>query len=233
MLYIGRQFNPELHTQDAFLSQLEILGSDPDRPIIGSLAQAALLGEEISFRKSNSEARDIDVLGLTGQPMLKPADNGGQPFPVDNALNGQVERISGNTIVRFHPSWPEIQAELPEEVIEPYKVDYQGVSIFTVNPSTHVYMLRQICMKIRPKDIPRHNRIKKQLDTFDDALPQKMFDPVSEIYPQVLRHPEARRQLAIEQVQVLGRMVLPDSMLRAAIPRIRQIKNKVGFQYRK
>jgi hypothetical protein len=198
------RYPPDAHT---LIAQLDVLTSNhPEALVVGSLGRAAILGDQVSdqvmLRRRWGAARGIDLTATTGQPIvLLPEEQ--VPFSVDSSFECLiiVDPASSTATVRYDARRPDIAVELPAEVFAPFRGTIGGLPVHTFHPDT-MRKLHLIYDPGRPRDKRDLHELERRLRQVAYLrLPDRYFEPLTELADMVAADPQLRLQRRLERLQ--------------------------------
>jgi hypothetical protein len=222
------RYSRDAHTPEALVAQLEVLTSNhPEAVIVGSIGRAAILGDQrtLRMRKWSGAARDIDMTATTGNPLVFNSEESA-PFSVDSSFERliTIDPSRSMATVRYDARRPEIAVELPAEVFAPFPAVMGSLPVTTFHPDT-MRKLHLIYDSIGPKD-------RKVLQEFEQLLrrvayrplPDRYFEPLTELARMVGADPQLRLQRRLERLQGVYFDAVPFPVRQRADPLLQFVK---------
>jgi hypothetical protein len=231
------RYSRDAHTPEALVSQLDVLTSNhPEALLVGSIGRAAILGDHLTLcmRRRGGAVRDIDMTATTGNPLVFSPEES-TPFSVDCSFDRliAVDPSSSTATVRYDARRPEIAVELPAEAFAPFPAIMGSLPVSTFHPDT-MRKLHLIYDSVGPRD-------KRDLQEFERRLrqvayrplPDRYFEPLTELARMVGADPQLRLQRRLERLQNLYIDAVPYPVRQRSDPLLQFVKNTLIMRGRR
>jgi hypothetical protein len=225
----------DAHTPEALVAQLDVLTSNhPEALVVGSIGRAAIVGDPLTLHRRWGAARDIDLTVTTGNPLVfSPEER--VPFSVDSSFEGLivVDPSSSTATVRYDARRPDIAVELPVEVFAPFPAVVGSLPVTTFHPDT-MRKLHLIYDSIGPRDRRHLGEFQQRLRQIAyRPLPDRYFEPLTELAGMVGADPQLRLQRRLERLQGFYIDAVPFPIRLRADPSLQFVKNTLIMRDRR
>jgi hypothetical protein len=223
------RYSRDAHTPEALVAQLDVLTSNhPEALIVGSIGRAAILGDQFTLRMRRrwGAARDIDMTATTGNPLVFSPEESA-PFSVDSSFETliAVAPSSSTATVTYDARRPEIAVELPAEVFAPFPAVIGRLPVNTFHPDT-MRKLHLIYDSGRLRDKRDLQVLEQRLrQVAYRPLPDRYFEPLTELARMVGTDPQLRLQRRLERLQGLYIDAVPFPVRRNVDPLLQSVKH--------
>jgi hypothetical protein len=223
------RYSRDVHTPEALVSQLDVLTSNhPEALLVGSIGRAAILGDQLTLRMRRrwGAARDIDMTAITGNPLVFSPEESA-PFSVDSSFERliTVDPSGSTATVKYDARRPDIAIELPAEVFTPFPAAIGSLPVKTFHPDT-MRKLHLIYDSGRLRDKRDLQVLEHRLRQVDYLpLPDRYFEPLTELARMVTTDPQLRLQRRLERIQGLYIDAVPFLVRRNVDPLLQSVKH--------